>query len=116
VGLKKHLLPYAHDRRLSSFDNPEAVEGLRDHPLDKRWPSDPESCRPRKKPGAKRRSARSVNQILSIPSSILASAWERGYVSENCDATKGKRAKVRKRPKSATGSTTSASASCLLRS
>jgi integrase len=54
---------------------------------------------PGKKPGAKRLSARSVNQILTILSSILESASERGYVSKNWAATKGKRAKVKKRAK-----------------
>jgi integrase len=98
-ALKQHLLPYAHDKRVSDFDSPRAVEELRDHLLDKRWPIDPKNCPPGKKPGSKRLSARSVNQVLSVLSAILASAWERGGISKNWAATKGKRAKVKKRAK-----------------
>jgi integrase len=85
--------------RLSAFDSPKTVEGLRDHLLDKRWPRDPKRCPPGKKPGGKRLSARSVNQVLSVLSAILESAWERGHLSKNWAATKGKRAKVKKRAK-----------------
>jgi integrase len=98
-ALKKHLLPYAHDRRVSDFDSPRAIEDLRDHLLDKRWPTDTKKCLPGRKPGSKRLSARSVNQILSVLSAILESATERGHLSKNWAATKGKRAKTRKRPK-----------------
>jgi integrase len=98
-ALKKHLLPYAHEKRLSDFDSPQAVEDLRDHLLDKRWPTDPEKCPPGKTPGSKRLSARSVNQILSVCSAIFESAAERGHISKNWAATKGKRAKTKKRAK-----------------
>jgi integrase len=98
-ALKKHLLPYAHDKRVSDFDSPKAVEDLRDHLLDERWPTDPARCPPGRKPGATRLSARSVNQILSVFSAILESAEERGHVSKNWAATKGKRAKTKRRAK-----------------
>jgi integrase len=98
-ALKQHLLPYAHDRRISDFDSARAVEELRDHLLDKCWPNDPTKCPPGRRPGSKRLSARSVNQILSVFSAMLESARERGYVSKNWAATKGKRAKVKRRAK-----------------
>jgi integrase len=98
-ALKQHLLPYAHDKRMSEFDSARAVEELRDHLLDKRWPSDPGACPRGRKPGSKRLSARSVNQVLSVFTGILESAWERGYVSKNWGATKGRRARVRRRPR-----------------
>jgi integrase len=82
-----------------SVRQPADGEELRDHLLDKRWPRDPKACPPGKKPGAKRLSARSVNQVLSVLSAILESAWERGHISKNWAATKGKRAKVKKRAK-----------------
>lgn len=98
-ALKQHLLPYAHDQRISAFDSPQAIEGVRDHLLDKRWPSDAKLCPHGKQPGSKRLSARSVNQVLSVLSAILESASERGHLSKNWAATKGKRAKVKKRAK-----------------
>jgi integrase len=98
-ALKQHLLPYAHDKRMSDFDSPQAVEELRDKLLDKRWPSDAKKCPPGKRPGSKRLSARSVNQVLSVCSAILESARVRGLVSKNWAAIKGKRAKVKKRAK-----------------
>ena len=82
---------------MSELDSAQAVEELRDHLLDKRWPSDQKACPPGRKPGAKRLSARSVNQVLSVFSGILESAWERGYISKNWGATKGRRARVKRR-------------------
>lgn len=93
-ALKQHLLPYAHDKGMSELDSARAVEELRDHLLDKRWPSDPKACPPGRRPGSKRLSARSVNQVLSVLSGILESAWERGYVSKSWGATKGRRARA----------------------
>jgi integrase len=96
-ALKQHLLPYAHDKRMSELDSAQAVEELRDHLLDKRWPFDPKACPRGRKPGSKRLSARSVNQLLSVFSGVLESAWERGYVSKNWGATRGRRARVKRR-------------------
>lgn len=98
-ALKQHLLPYAHDKRISEFNSAAAVEALRDHLLDKRWPEDPERCPPGKRPGTRRLSARSVNQLLSVFSGILESAWERGLLARNWAAMKGKRAKEKRRSK-----------------
>ena len=106
-AIQGHLLPYCHDRRLSGFDVPY-VKKLRSHLRDKRWPSKPYTgpgweergeCPPGKVPGATRLSASSVNDILSVLSSILESARQDGLIDTNAAAAKGTRTKVERRAK-----------------
>ena len=98
---------------MSDLDSAQAVEGLRDHLLDKRWPSDPKACPPGKQAGVKA-ALGALCQPGAVCASrrILESAWERGYVSKNWAATKGKRAKVKGARRPAAGSTTSRSSRC----
>jgi integrase len=106
-ALQGHLLPYCHDRRLSGFDVPY-VKKLRSHLRDKRWPSKPYTgpawdergeCPPGKVPDARRLSASSVNDILSVLSTILESARQDELIDSNAAAAKGTRAKVERRAK-----------------
>lgn len=106
-AIQGHLLPYCHDRRLSRFDVPY-VKKLRSHLRDKRWPTKPYTgpgwgdrgeCPPGKVPGAKRLSASSVNDILTVLSTILESARQDGIIDTNPAAAKGTRAKVERRAK-----------------
>ncbi len=106
-AIQGHLLPYCHDRRLSRFDVPY-VKQLRSHLRDKRWPTKPYTgpgwetrgeCPPGKLPGTRRLSPSSVNDILTVLSSVLESALEDGLIDKNAAAAKGTRAKLERRAK-----------------
>jgi integrase len=84
------------------------VKKLRSHLRDKRWPRKPYTgpgwekrgeCPPGKVPGARRLSLSSVNDILSVLSSILESARQDGLIETNAAAAKGTRVKVERRAK-----------------